>query len=548
MTEMNVSAMTTSASMSHLPTHEVQNQPVPRDGFDLWATDPILRDHIGLSQADTAALADMGARLGSAEMREAGREANRVEPKLISFDRSGRRLDEVRFHPGYHKIMDLAFTSGIAAAAWDGARGGHTHYMAGMYMLSQVEPGTSCPVTMTYAATPSLMAAPELERIWRPKLTARAYDTDMKPVQQKRAATLGMAMTEKQGGSDVRANTTVATPDGDAYRLRGHKWFCSAPMSDGFLTLAQAPGGLTCFLVPRWLEGERNSLHVMRLKEKLGNKANASSEIEYHDTLAYRVGDEGRGVPTIIEMVQHTRLGTAMAPAGLMRGALAEAKWWVEGRSTFQRRLIDQPMMRSVLADLTLDFEGTTALALHIARAFDSGSADDMAYARIAVALSKFLGNKLAPTIVYEAMECLGGVGYTDDTPLPLLFRETPLNSIWEGSGNVICLDVLRALTREPESGEALRADLDKARGANTAFDAALDQHFARWPALPAEAEARWFAESLATLMTASVLLRHSPAAVSDAYVATRLNPEGRGRIYGAVSGMDTSAILERLG
>lgn len=541
--------MSASASMSHLPTHEVENQPVPRDGFDLWETDPILRDHIALGQADTAALADVGAKLGSAEMREAGREANRVEPKLISFDRSGRRLDEVRFHPGYHKLMDLAFSSGFAAAAWEeGSKGGHSYYVATSYMLGQIEPGVNCPVAMTYAAVPSLAFSPELEKIWRPKLTARAYDTDLKPVEQKRAATLGMAMTEKQGGSDVRANSTIATPDGDAYRLRGHKWFCSAPMCDGFLTLAQAPGGLTCFLVPRWLEGERNSMHVMRLKDKLGNRANASSEIEYHDTLAYRVGDEGRGVPTIIEMVQHTRLGTAIAPAGLMRGALAEANWWVKGRSTFQRRLIDQPMMRTVLADLTLDFEGTTALALHIARAFDSGSDEDMAYARIAVALSKFLGNKLAPTIVYEAMECLGGVGYTEDTPLPLLFRETPLNSIWEGSGNVICLDVLRALTREPESGEALRADLDKARGANAAYDAALDQHWARWPALPAEAEARWYAESLATLMTASVLLRFSPAAVSDAYVATRLNPTGRGRIYGATSGMDTGAILERLG
>ncbi|SLN72500.1 Putative acyl-CoA dehydrogenase AidB [Falsiruegeria litorea R37] len=541
--------MTASASMSHLPTHEVENQPIPRDGFDLWETDPILRDHVVLSEADTAALANLGAKLGSAEMREAGREANRVEPKLISFDRSGRRLDEVRFHPGYHKLMDLAFSSGIASAAWEkNAKGGHTHYVAGSYMIGQIEPGVNCPVAMTYAAVPSLAFAPELEKIWRPKLTARAYDTDLKPVEQKRAATLGMAMTEKQGGSDVRANSTIATPDGDAYRLRGHKWFCSAPMCDGFLTLAQAPGGLTCFLVPRWLEGERNSMHVMRLKDKLGNRANASSEIEYHDTLAYRVGDEGRGVPTIIEMVQHTRLGTAIAPAGLMRGALAEANWWVKGRSTFQRRLIDQPMMRAVLADLTLDFEGTTALALYIARAFDSGSDEDMAFARIAVALSKFLGNKLAPTIVYEAMECLGGVGYTEDTPLPLLFRETPLNSIWEGSGNVICLDVLRALTREPECGEALRADLDKARGANATYDAALDQHWARWPALPAEAEARWFAESLATLMTASVLLRFSTAAVSDAYVATRLNPTGRGRIYGATTGMDTGAILERLG
>ncbi len=286
----------------------------------------------------------------------------------------------------------------------------------------------------------------------------------------------------------------------------------------------------------------------MRLKDKLGNKANASSEIEYHDTLAYLLGEEGRGVKTIIEMVHHTRLSTSVAPAGLMRAALSEAHWWISGRSTFQRRLIDQPMMRAVLADLALDFEGVTALAFRLARAFDAGTEAERGFSRIGVALAKFLGNKLCANVVYEAMECLGGVGYTEETPLPMLFRESPLNSIWEGSGNVICLDVLRALSRDPGAREALVAELMAGQGASRAYDAALDAHLSRWPTLPEEGEARWFTESLATLLTASVLLREAPAAVGDGYAATRLETGGRGRVYGAVSGLDTQAILERLG
>ncbi|PIE13112.1 MAG: DNA alkylation response protein [Rhodobacterales bacterium] len=538
---------TISAPRAQLESHDVLNQPLPEGGRDLWVSDPVLRHHVGIGAADRSALSAFGARMGRAEMREAGAEANRTPPELVPFDRSGRRLDEVRFHPAYHHLMQAGLEGGISAIAWEGAAGGHSVHAAMCYMTTQVEPGVMCPMVMTYAAVPALAAAPELAADWVPKLTARAYDTARAPVQQKRGATLGMAMTEKQGGSDVRANTTIATPEGGAYRLRGHKWFCSAPMSDGFLTLAQAPEGLTCFLVPRWLEGERNALHVMRLKEKLGNKANASSEIEYHDTLAFRLGEEGAGVKTIIEMVHHTRLGTAMAPAGLMRGALAEAIWWVRGRTVFQRRLIDQPMMRSVLADLALDFEGAAALGFHVARAFDGNSEEERGFARISVALAKFLNNKLCPTVVYEAMECLGGMGYTDDTPLPMLFRETPLNSIWEGSGNVICLDVLRALSRDRVAAEALEADLRRATGADARFDAALAAHRARWPGLPEEGEARWFVESLATLLTASVLLRHAPGAVADGYIVTRL--EGaRGRVHGAVSGLDIAAILERLG
>jgi putative acyl-CoA dehydrogenase len=318
-------------------------------------------------------------------------------------------------------------------------------------------------------------------------------------------------------------------------------------MSDGFLTLAQAPDGLTCFLVPRWLDGERNSIDVMRLKPKLGNHANASSEIEYQGALAYRLGEEGQGVKTIIEMVHHTRLDTAMAPAGLMRAALAEAHWWVSGRSAFQRRLIDQPLMRSVLADLVLDWESATALGIMTAAAFDGDSEEDRAFARISVALAKFLSNKRCPVVVAEAMEVLGGMGYIEETPMPMLYREAPLNGIWEGSGNVICLDILRTLARERLAGEVLQARLQAATGAARRYDAALKAHLDRWPNLPPEAEARWFAESLAMLLAASVLLQHGTKEVADGYIATRL-VGARGHVPGAVSGLGETGVLARLG
>jgi len=380
-----------------------------------------------------------------------------------------------------------------------------------------------------------------------PKLTARLYDPAARPLGAKGGATLGMAMTEKQGGSDVRANATTAAAEGDHYRLTGHKWFCSAPMSDGFLTLAQAEGGLTCFLVPRWPEGERNAIQIQRLKDKLGNRANASAEIEYHGALAHRLGEEGAGVRTIIEMVHHTRLDTSMAPAGLMRAALLEAHHWACHRSAFQKRLIDQPLMRAVLADLALDWEGALALGLHVARAFDGQGAETRAFARLGVALAKFLGNKLCPGVVYEAMEALGGMGYVEDTPLPLLYREAPLNSIWEGSGNVICLDILRTLAREPAAGEALSAELAAVTGQDSRFDAAMRAHMQSFPKPPEEARARYYAESLATLLTASVLMRHAPDAVAGAYISTRLAGP-RGRVAGAVEGIDTGAVLARLG
>ncbi|MFQ6548853.1 acyl-CoA dehydrogenase family protein [Aestuariibius sp. 2305UL40-4] len=522
-----------------MDTHDVLNQPERADPRDPWADDPVLQDHLtaqkGIPQeAFGRAIVELDAwALGDA--------ARRHPPEAQIFDRTGRRRDRVTFHPAYHRLMTLGLEAGYAAGPWTGGR--HTTHAAQVYLMSQVEPGICCPLTMTYAAIPALHGP--LAEAWAPKLTTRGYDPSEKPIEDKAAATLGMAMTEKQGGSDVRANTTRADPDGDAWRLTGHKWFCSAPMSDGFLTLAQTDHGLTCFLVPRWLPDGPNAIRLMRLKDKLGNKANASAEIEYDDALAYQLGEEGRGVATIIEMVHHTRLDTAMAPAGLMRAALAEAHWWAAHRTAFQRKLIDQPLMRSVLADLTLDWEGATALGLRVAAAFDDP--DQRPFARIAVALAKYLSNKRCPAVTVEAMEVLGGMGYIEETPMPMLYREAPLNGIWEGSGNIICLDILRTLHREPDAAEALTAELAAATGADRRYDIALEAHEARWSGGIEEAEARLFAERTATLLTASVLIRTAPPATADGYVATRLNAD-RGLTSGAVTGLDTGGVLDRLG
>ncbi|MFW8634295.1 acyl-CoA dehydrogenase family protein [Cribrihabitans pelagius] len=528
-----------------LRTHQVLNQPEPRGGRDLWEEDRALREYAALYGGRPGEAAAAGAAYGAAALIEAAEEARRDPPRLKAFDRSGHRLDEVRFNPGYHAVMEAAQRLGYARCAWDGQAGGHVTHAAHVYMLNQVEPGVCCPMTMTYAAIPALRQDAALSAQWLPKLLSAEYDPSPRPVAQKRGATLGMAMTEKQGGSDVRANTTRAERDGEHYRLRGHKWFCSAPMSDGFLTLAYAEGGLTCFLVPRWLDGGRNAIRLMRLKDKLGNRANASAEIEYEDALACRLGEEGAGVRTIIEMVHHTRLDTALAPAGLMRAALAEALWWAEGRSAFQKHLIDQPLMRAVLADLALDAEGALAAGMAMAAAFDREDVDSRALARIGVALAKYLNNKRCIPVIGEAMEVLGGMGYIEETPMPMLYREAPLNGIWEGSGNVICLDILRTLAREPRAAAALNALLDAARGTDRRYDAALAAHRQRWSALPPEAEARWFVESLATLMSAACLIEAAPAAVADGFVASRV-AGARGSLPGSVAGLDVEGILAR--
>ena len=538
--------MPNSEAASRLETHEVFNQPILRGSRDLWSSDAPLREVALTGGAQTEVLAEAGRVYGSEDVQRAADDARRDLPRLKLFDRGGRRLDEVAFHPGYHEVMKAGLGAGYASVAWNGTPGGHATHAALVYMQMQVEPGAGCPMTMTYAAVPALRHDKALYEAWAPKLTSGIYDPSTKPIHQKRGATLGMAMTEKQGGSDVRANTTKAVRDGEHYRLTGHKWFCSAPMCDGFLTLAQAEGGLTCFLVPRWLEGERNGIRLQRLKNKLGNQANASSEIEYHNALAYRLGEEGAGVRTIIEMVHHTRLDTAVAPAALMRAALSEAHHWVSHRSAFQRRLIDQPLMREVLADLILDMEGALAVSMFLARAFDRDDENSRALARIGVALAKYLSNKRCIPVVGEAMEILGGMGYVEDTPMPMLYREAPLNSIWEGSGNVICLDILRTLMREPLAAEVLDAFLDSARGRDARYDKALDDHRSRWAAAPSEQEARWFAESLGCLLTAAALMQTAPDAIVSGYVTSRLTQD-RGQMAGTVRGLDTAAILSRL-
>jgi putative acyl-CoA dehydrogenase len=533
-----------------LATHSVTNQPVPHEDVSLWDSDVVLRaaaTREGAS-AHLARLAAFGATMGAAETLEEARTANRCAPELRAFDPGGRRIDEVVYHPAYHAIMTRAAQAGYAALPWrDATPGGHVAHAALVYLLGQVEPGCCCPLTMTYAAAPVLRREPDIAARWLPGILTGDYDPASLPAPQKRGLTVGMAMTEKQGGSDVRANATEARPDGAGWRLNGHKWFCSAPMSDAFLTLARTQGGLTCFLAPRWTpDGTRNRIEIQRLKDKLGDRANASAEIEYRDAFAERIGPEGAGVRTIVEMVHHTRLDTATAPAALMRRALAEAAWWCGRRSAFGRNLIDQPLMRRVLADLALEWEAATALAFRVARAFDDSarSAGAAAFARIGVAIAKFWSNKRCPSMVAEAMECVGGAGFVAESPMPMLYRQAPLNGIWEGAGNVICLDILRTLDKAPEAAPSLRAELEAARGADRHFDRALSALDLR---PPDETEARRLAATLALLLQAALLLRHAPHAVADAFCATRLGGQG-GAVAGVLpAGADIGAILARI-
>lgn len=533
-----------------LGTHDVTNQPPPLENINLYAFDRVLMTAVKREGAADHAqsLAAFGARVGSSEVIAWSFDANRNAPELKTFDRYGQRIDEVNFHPAYHKLMETGLAGGFASIAWTGKSGGHVAHAAILYLMAQVEQGVCCPMTMTYAALPALRHQPEIARAWEPRITGGIYDPTSAPAAQKRGATIGMAMTEKQGGSDVRANTTKATPGGNgAYSLNGHKWFCSAPMCDAFLTLAYTDKGLTCFLVPRWKpDGERNTMHVMRLKDKLGDRANASSEIEYHGAYAERVGEEGRGVKTIIEMVHHTRLDCTVAPAAYMRQALAQALWHTSHRTAFQRKLIDQPLMSRVLADLALESEAATTLAFRIARSFDESKSEAAAlFSRIATPVGKYWLNKRVVNFVYEAMECHGGAGYIEESVLPRLFRQSPLNSIWEGSGNVICLDVLRALAREPQTAEALFAELDTAKGTHTALDRAIERAKSGLAAAT-EPNARRIVEELALTLQAALLVSHAPNAVADAFVATRLGDEPW-RTYGAFDAdIDVGAIIKR--
>ena len=540
-----------------LATHEVTNQPPPLEGYNLYARDAALsealrREGAGWAEGRVSAFGDA---LGQADTIRHGELANRYKPELRVFDRYGQRLDEVEFHPSYHHMMALGIEHGMPTIAWTASEsGGHVAHTAMEYMAFQIEPGVCCPLTMTYAAVPALRTQPDIAEEWVPRILAGRYDPASRPAAEKAGVTIGMAMTEKQGGSDVRANTTHATPmpgDGDGiYALTGHKWFCSAPMSDAFLTLAYAGGDLTCFLVPRWRpDGSRNTFRLQRLKDKLGNHANASSEVEYDGTWARRVGEEGDGVRTIIEMIHHTRLDTTLAAAGLMRQSLIQAIHHASHRLAFQRRLVDQPLMRNVLADVAIESEAAVTLTMRVARSFDESqhNPDARAFARLAVAVAKYWINKRTPNLIFECMECLGGAGYVEESPLPRLYREGPLNSIWEGSGNVICLDVLRTMQREPAAIEALQHELQRAAGADRRYDAelkVLGDKLRRTDDI--EHRARRVVEHLALMLQAGLLLRYAPHAIADAFIATRLVHDS-GHAYGTLpSGIDTAAIVSR--
>ena len=514
--------------MTHAGASDVLNQPPPPGPFDLWADDPGLREAVLRESGASfvARLADYGALAGDALLRLAD-EAHRDRPRLQAFDAYGHRIDRVAFNPAWHEVMGTAIAHGVAGLSWAQPQPGAQVTRAALsYLHYQAEPGSSCPLTMTHAAVPVLRQAPAL-REWADKACMFEYDGRDVPMARKRGVTVGMGMTEKQGGSDVRANTTRAIPLGAdrEYALAGHKWFFSAPMSDAFLVLAQAPGGLSCFLLPRWRpDGSRNALRLMRLKDKLGDWSNASSEVEFDGAWAHRIGDEGRGVATILEMVMLTRLDCMLGSAGLMRMALRQALHHARHRHAFGKRLLDQPLMRNVLADLVLESEAATALALRVAGAVDRAPQDaqEAALARIATAIGKYWICKRAPVFANEAQECLGGLGYIEETLLPRLVRQAPLNSIWEGCGNIQCLDVLRALAREPETGAALRAEWQAAAGLDVHFDSALQAGLAMLEAGCDEAGARGFVERLALLLQGATLLRANHP-LAQAWCASRL-------------------------
>jgi putative acyl-CoA dehydrogenase len=534
-------------------THEVTNQVPALVDYDVFGADAALVEGVQRYDAGWAVddLAALGRRAGTAEAQEWGRLANEHPPVLRTLDRTGHRVDEVEFHPSWHSLMTVALDAGLHASPWVHPRpGAHVARAAGFSVWSQVEGGHGCPVSMTHAAVPALRADRALYDEWVPRLTSSTYDFGLRPPQDKAGCLAGMGMTEKQGGSDVRTNTTRAVAQADGtYRLTGHKWFTSAPMCDVFLVLAQAEGGLTCFLVPRVLpDGTRNTFRIQRLKNKLGNRSNASSEPEFDDTVAWRLGDEGRGVRTIIEMVMMTRLDCVIGSASLMRACVAEATHHARHRQAFGGYLADKPLMRNVLADLAVESEAATAVMVRLAAATDRmDDPQEAAFRRIALAIGKYWVSKRAPNVAAEALECLGGNGYVEDFPLARLYREAPLNSIWEGSGNVNALDVLRALAREPHAWEALRGEFAQSAGADARLDAAAAQ-VERELADPGDVEsrARRLVERMALVLQGSLLVRHAPPAVADAFCASRLAGDW-GHAFGTLpTGVDTTAIVER--
>jgi putative acyl-CoA dehydrogenase len=551
------------------PTHEVFNQSPPLTGYDV-AGDGALLDGLRREGADWAepGLHELGRRAGSGQAQEWGRLANENPPVLRTHDRFGNRIDEVEFHPAWHELMTVAVEAGLQAAPWADPRpGAHTARAAGLYVWGATDFGHLCPMSMSYSVVPALRHAPELARRYEPLLTTRVYDPGSRPPEAKQGLLAGMSMTEKQGGSDVRANTTRAVPSADgSYRLTGHKWFTSAPMNDLFLVLAQIPGGqssgaqssgaqssgtLSCFLLPRVLpDGTRNGVRLQRLKDKLGNKSNASAEIEYDDAVAWLVGEEGRGVPTIIEMVNMTRLDCVIAAATQLRLGASLATFQTAHRQAFGAALADQPAMTNVLADLAVESEAATTVMLRLAGATDRaarGDEQEAAFRRIALAVTKYWVCKRVPVHAAEALECFGGNGYVEESGLPRLYREAPLQSIWEGSGNVAALDALRAMARQPQAVEAYFAEVGLAAGADPRLDQAVQRLQAEL-ADPAQAElrARRIVEQLATVLQGALLVRHGDPAVADAFTASRLGGDW-GHAFGTLpAGVDTAAIVKR--
>jgi putative acyl-CoA dehydrogenase len=535
------------------------NQPPPLEHWNLATADPLLIDQLdaqgaGWSLEETTSL---GARLGEPEVIEWGFQANRFEPELRTHDRFGDRIDEVEFHPAWHALMDLAVSHGLHGAPWaDGRQGAHVARAAMFYLVSQNEAGHGCPISMTYSVLPALREQPDVASAWEGGLTSRTYDPRSMPSDAKRGLLAGMAMTERQGGTDVRANTSTARPVADGgpggeYEITGHKWFCSAPMCDVFLVLAQARGGLSCFLVPRRRpDGARNGFHIERLKDKLGNRSNASSEVRFESATGWLIGQEGRGIQTIINMVNHTRLDCVIGSAAIVRQAVTQAAHHVRHRAVFGKLLVDQPLMRSVVADLGLESEAATAGMMRLAGAFDRAAADqqEAAFRRIATPILKFWTTRRATPTIVEALECHGGNGYVEESPLPRLLRESPLNSIWEGSGNVMCLDVLRA-ARDPRAVEAFAEELRQVEGTDRRLDTSIA---ATVEALAApdrigEAAARAFTASAALVLQASLLVRFAPAPVADAFIGTRL--ESPSPVFGAgrLGDESVAVVIERI-
>jgi putative acyl-CoA dehydrogenase len=533
----------------------VFNQPPPLEDYNLFESDCALKEAVhreGGGWIDAEA-SKFGELLGKPETINLGVLPNRFTPELRTHDRFGNRIDEVVYHPAYHELLRIGIEAQTHSLPWREKRpGAHVARAALVMLRHQIEEGTSCPLTMTFAVIPSLRLQPELAAEWEPLALSSVYDGRSMPASKKAGVLFGMGMTERQGGSDVRANTTLAEPvagggRGKEYLLTGHKWFCSAPMCDAFLILAQAPAGLSCFLLPRWrADGTRNAFHLLRLKDKLGNRSNASSEVEFRRASARLVGEEGRGIRTIMEMVRHTRLDCVLGSAASMRKAVAEATHHAAHRSAFGRRLIDQPLMRNVLADLCLESEAATTLAIRLAHAFDRSTEDarEQKFARIATAIAKYWITKRAPAVVAEALECLGGNGYVEESPLPRLYRDAPLNSLWEGAGNVQCLDVLRAVQKDPSTVEALAHEIGLAAGFNSIFD-----HFARsllsGEQLGSNAEfgARWFVERIALALQAAVLIRSGNQRIADIFCTARLT-ESVGLVFGTLRSNDGVALL----